>query len=162
MKKIIFVRHGKSSWEYDVSDVDRPLKKRGNTDAGLVSEAFSSCDIRPEVVFSSPAKRAFETCKIFVRNLKIIEENVRINEDLYDFGGQNVVQFIKLMPDKYKTVIIFGHNHALTSIVNTYGNIYIDNLPTSGLVAIAFDIDNWKDLKQGETVKTIFPRDLKV
>jgi len=128
----------------------------------LVSKEFTGYEIRPEIVFSSPAKRAFETCKIFVRNLNIIEENVRINEDLYDFGGQNVVKFIKLMSDNYKTVMIFGHNHALTSIVNTYGNVYVDNLPTSGLVVIAFDIENWSDLKQGKTVKTIFPRDLKV
>ena len=162
MKKIIFVRHAKSSWENDVGDVERPLKKRGITDSTLVSKEFTGYEIRPEIVFSSPAKRAFETCKIFVRNLNIIEENVRINEDLYDFGGQNVVKFIKLMSDNYKTVMIFGHNHALTSIVNAYGNVYVDNLPTSGLVVIAFDIENWSDLKQGKTVKTIFPRDLKV
>ena len=162
MKKIVFVRHAKSSWKYDVGDVDRPLKKRGIIDSGLVSKKFEGSGVRPEAVFSSPAKRAFETCKIFVRNLNIIEENVRINEGLYDFGGQNVVQFIKSISDNYKTVMIFGHNHALTSIVNTYGNVYIDNLPTSGLVVIEFDIENWIDLKQGKTVNTILPRDLKV
>ena len=161
MKKVTLVRHGKSSWEYDVGDRDRPLKKRGIADAGLVSKEFNDCGVMPEVVFSSPAKRAFETCKIFVRNLNIIEENVRINDVLYDFGGQNVIQFIRLLPNSYKNVMIFGHNHAFTSIVNTYGSVYIDNLPTSGLVVLEFDIENWNDLKQGETVKTIFPRDLK-
>ena len=161
MKKIIFVRHAKSSWAYNVGDTERPLKKRGIVDAGLVSEEFKSNDITPEVVFSSPAKRAFETCSIFVRNFNFLEENVRIEDALYDFGGQNVVQFIKLLPNDYKTVMIFGHNHALTSIVNTYGTTYIDNLPTSGLVVIEFDIGHWSDLKQGETVRAIFPRDLK-
>lgn len=40
MKEIIFVRHGKSSWEFDVIDRDRPLAARGVKDAKLVAEQF--------------------------------------------------------------------------------------------------------------------------
>ena len=40
MKTVIFVRHGKSSWEYRVSDQDRPLQERGINDAHLVSAEF--------------------------------------------------------------------------------------------------------------------------
>ena len=57
--------------------------------------------------------------------------------------------------------MLFGHNHALTSIVNIFGSKYIDNVPTSVLVNITFDIDNWNDIKKGVTTLTIFPRDLK-
>jgi len=41
------------------------------------------------------------------------------------------------------------------------GNIYIENVPTCGFVAIAFDTNSWKDITVGKTIKTIFPRDLK-
>ncbi len=161
MKKIVIVRHAKSSWEHDVNDISRPLKKRGIADAGLVSEDFVQFKYEPEIVFSSPATRAVETCKIFVRNLNISKDNVGIYDELYDFGGHDVVDFIKLIDNKYNNVMLFGHNHALTSIVNLYGDTYIDNLPTSGLVVLEFDIESWSDLKQGRTLKTIFPRDLK-
>jgi phosphohistidine phosphatase len=57
--------------------------------------------------------------------------------------------------------MVFGHNHAITAFVNAYGSVYIDNVPTCGVVIIDFDINNWKDLNKGKTVKTLFPRDLK-
>ena len=40
MKTLYIVRHAKSSWAYDVKDIDRPLKKRGSDDASLISNAF--------------------------------------------------------------------------------------------------------------------------
>jgi len=161
MKEIVIIRHAKSSWEYDYKDIDRPLKNRGITDAGLVSKEFLLFKYKPEFVFSSPAKRAVETCNIFVRNINISNNIVRFHDQLYDFGGDKVVDFIKSMDNTYNKVMIFGHNHALTSIVNLFGDQYIDNLPTCGLVVLEFDIDNWKDVDQGHIVKTIFPRDLK-
>ena len=86
---------------------------------------------------------------------------MKIEEDIYDFGGNQLVNFIKSLDNDLQKIMIFGHNHALTSIANTFGTKYIDNVPTAGLVKLSFDIDNWKDLKKGVTTITIFPRDLK-
>ncbi len=57
--------------------------------------------------------------------------------------------------------MVFGHNYAMTNFVNTYGDSYIDNLPTSGLVIFDFDIDSWKDLKPGKTVEIMIPKNLR-
>jgi phosphohistidine phosphatase len=161
MKILIIVRHAKSSWKYDVSDIDRPLKSVGITDATLVSNKFNIGDYNPEAIFSSPANRAFETCKIFIANMGYSYKNLQISDQLYDFGGNKVVNFIKSLDNNYKSVMIFGHNQALTAIVNAYGDKDIDNLPTSGLVIIKFEIDSWKDIENGKTELIIFPRHLK-
>ncbi|MEH6537441.1 MAG: histidine phosphatase family protein [Psychroserpens sp.] len=161
MKTLILIRHAKSSWEHDVSDRQRPLKKRGINDAKLVSNAFINKECVPDFVFSSPANRALSTCKIFIKNLKIDNEKLKIIEDLYDFGGESVIHFMKNISENYKNVMIFGHNHALTSICNIFGDKLIDNLPTSGLVVIDFDVNSWSDINTGNTRLMIFPRDLK-
>ena len=57
--------------------------------------------------------------------------------------------------------MIFGHNHAFTSISNIFGTAYMDNLPTSGLVKIDFEIEDWKDLKKGVTKLIIIPKELR-
>ena len=88
MKTIILVRHGKSSWEYDVSDRERPLKTRGINDAKLVSEKFMSANSIPKYIYSSPANRALSTCKIFMNTFGLSEATIIIKEDLYDFGGE--------------------------------------------------------------------------
>ena len=155
------MRHGKSSWEYDVSDAQRPLKSRGKSDAKLVASKFIKISDLPEVIFSSPAKRALSTCKIVVEKLGLSENSIKINHDLYDFGGESVINFVRSLPRDINSVMIFGHNHAFTSIANLYGSKYIANLPTSGLVKINIEIDDWKNLKEGTTEFIIIPKELR-
>ncbi len=162
MKTLILVRHAKSSWEYSVDDKDRPLKRRGIDDAHLVSKAFKRENIKPDFTFSSPANRALHTSMIFVRNLDLSMDYFRVSNNLYDFLGNSVHEFISELDDALNTVMIFGHNNALTNIVNTIGNSYIDNVPTSGLVQINFNDNNWASVKNGVTVKTIFPKQFKI
>ncbi len=80
---------------------------------------------------------------------------------MYDFSGQSVIDFITKIDNSYEKVMIFGHNHAFTSICNIFGDKFIDNLPTSGLVHINFEVTSWQSIKKGTTKLTIFPRDLK-
>lgn len=161
MKSIILVRHGKSSWEFDLSDALRPLKTRGISDAKLVANQFIDNHELPDYIYSSPAVRAFSTCKIFLDVFNLSEDSVSVKEELYDFGGENVANFIKRLPNNYNLVMIFGHNHAFTSIANIFGDKFIDNLPTSGLIKLNFDISDWKDFKKGTTELIIIPKELK-
>lgn len=161
MKTLILVRHGKSSWEYSVGDKDRPLLQRGINDGHLVSDNFNEQSIPIDAAFSSPANRALHTSMIFVRQLYFPLDKFRVVNELYDFSGEYVLQFIKELDDDLNTVLIFGHNHAFTHIANSLGNTYIDNVPTSGLVHLEFDIDDWKSIEKGVTKQTIFPKQLR-
>ncbi len=161
MKSLYMVRHAKSSWKYDVSDHQRPLKQRGNKDAKLVSKQVSSELKPPQKIISSDAKRAKTTAQYFKKAFDVADENFVLNHDLYDFSGQSVMEIIKSLDSSLKCVMIVGHNHAFTSIVNMLGNEYIDNLPTSGFVHIRFEVDSWKDITTGKTKEIVFPRHLK-
>lgn len=161
MKTLILVRHGKSSWEYNVSDKDRPLKERGVNDALLVSSKLRDKNLNIDAVYSSPANRALHTCMIFLRQLEFSFSNLEIVEDLYDFSGDSDLNFIKGLDDSLNVILVFGHNHAFTQLANSLGNIYIENVPTSGLVHLKFDVDNWKSIAKGTTVETVFPKELK-
>lgn len=161
MKQLILIRHGKSSWNQPVDDLHRPLKKRGITDANLVSNSFKSLKLRPDFVVSSPAKRALETCKIFLNNLEISYKNMQISPDIYDFSGGNTLDFIKLLPNDYKNVMLFGHNHAFTALVNALGSVKIDNVPTSGLVMIQFEVNSWNSIEKGITTLITFPKHIR-
>ncbi|WP_299274164.1 histidine phosphatase family protein [uncultured Psychroserpens sp.] len=161
MKTIILIRHAKSSWEYDVNDHERPLKKRGIKDANLVSKAFKAKSLVPDAIYSSSAKRALLTCEIVMENLKLDTNLLTISKEIYDFGGENVIDFIKNISEENQKVMIFGHNHAFTSICNIFGDKYIDNLPTSGLVVIDFNVNSWSEIGDGKTRFMILPRDLK-
>ena len=161
MKRLIFVRHGKSSWDHEVKDFDRPLKKRAYDDADHVISAFKSHLTFEIKAFSSPAKRAKTTAELFKNGLEISNPYFEIAPELYTFNPDEVLNFIKHLNDEFENVMLFGHNPAYTYLVNKLGSLPVDNLPTTGLVSIEFDIDNWKTLEEGKTHLYLFPKYLR-
>lgn len=161
MKTLILVRHAKSSWEQDMIDINRPLSTRGLNDANLLSKEFIKYKFSPDGIFSSPANRALTTCHIFIEVCKFDASLLTIDNELYDFGGRQVTDFIKGLKDVQQNVMIFGHNHAFTAIANNFGDKFIGNVPTCGLVMLRFQTSSWKNIDKGHTKMTIFPKDLK-
>ncbi len=158
MKQLILVRHGKSSWEHNVSDKDRPLLPRGINDGLLIAEKWANENTNVDFIFSSTANRALHSATIFVRKLNFPLQQFQLSDMLYDFSGDSVLQFIKELDNDLESVMLFGHNHAFTHIANSLGNTYIDNLPTTGLVQMQFGIDSWSEIDKGTTIRTLFAK----
>ncbi|MCX6171810.1 MAG: phosphoglycerate mutase family protein [Flavobacterium sp.] len=161
MKQLILVRHAKSSWEAPLRDFDRPLNSKGINDAHLVSSSIIGYLPKYFIVWSSPAKRASETAMIFAQNISISYDSIIFKDELYTFDEKKLEQIIKACSNDYNHLIVFGHNEAITNFVNKFGDIFIDNVSTSGFVDIIFENENWIDIRKGKTKKIIFPRDLK-
>lgn len=161
MKRLVLVRHGKSSWKYDVADDKRPLKKRGYSDGELISGAFTRFDPSPLTIWSSPATRALETAKIFKSKLKINEEHFHIKPGLYTFHPKDLLRVIKTCPTEIKDLMVFGHNPAMTELVNSLGDRSFENIPTTGLTVIEFEVNNWENIINGKTTLHLFPKNLR-
>lgn len=161
MKNLILVRHGKSSWEAPLQDFERPLTKRGIRDAHLVSQSVVQLLPKSYIIFSSPAKRAADTSLIFAQNFAFPIESIQFNQRLYTFDANNLEHFVKNIDNASESVILFGHNEAITNFVNKFGDIFIDNVTTSGFVSLQLDCSKWSEISKGRTTKVLFPRDLK-
>ena len=161
MKNLLLMRHGKSSWELNVSDQDRSLLQRGVSDAHLVGAELVQNIMPIDFAYSSPANRALQTAMICLRQLRFPLETFAVIPELYDFTGNHVLNFVKNISNDMDTVLIFGHNHAFTHITNSLGNRHIDNVPTSGFVHLQFKEKSWSAITQGSTIQTIFPKHLK-
>jgi len=161
MKRLILVRHGKSSWKYDVADDKRPLKKRGFSDGELIAGAFEKFYVSPVRIWSSPAVRAFETAKIFQDKLKVAEKDFEVRQALYTFNKQDLLNVIKSCSNDIHKLMVIGHNPAMTGVVNHLGDKQFDNIPTTGLTVIDFDVANWNEISQGKTILNLFPKNLR-
>ena len=161
MKNLIIIRHAKSSWDEPVSDKIRKLTERGRNDANLVSLESLKFINDKFVLFSSNANRAAETAIIFATNFSIPVNKIIIVDDLYTFDENQLEKVIKTLNNNLENVILFGHNAAITNFVNKFGDIFIENVPTSGLIWIKFNNPKWSILKKGIIQKILFPRDLK-
>jgi phosphohistidine phosphatase len=161
MKELILVRHGKSSWDYDVQDADRPLKERGIRDAHRIAKHVGPRLRDVDAVFASPANRALHTCMILMREVGIPLEKLSIEKELYDFSGNSVRKFVHNLENDLVKVALIGHNHALTHLVNDWGSKYVDNVPTSGLTHLTFEVSTWSEVSFGNTEMMVFPKQLK-
>ncbi|KDN56316.1 SixA phosphatase family protein [Flavobacterium seoulense] len=161
MKNLILIRHAKSSWDFPLKDIDRPLEQRGMKDAHLVSSAIFNYLPQTFIIWSSIAKRASDTAVIFAQNILYPIENIVFKPELYTFDEKKLEEIIKSCANTFDSVILFGHNAAITNFVNKFGNEYIENVPTSGFVSLEFDTDNWAEINKGKTKKIIIPKDLK-
>lgn len=160
MKEVYFVRHAKSSWENpDLSDHERGLMDRGKSDAAVISSLLAKNGVKPDGIFSSDAVRAMKTAEIFSGNLNT--DHIQPCRDLYLAGTYSIIHFLYQLDDRLNSVMIFGHNPGFTDLINHYSTTAIDNVPTSGVFQVRFDIPTWKDIKtaRGSVVDTWFPRD---
>ena len=143
MKTITFLRHSKSSWDYDVSDVNRPLNEFGIKKIKKLSNLSTNTFNQVEIFFSSPANRAIHTCIILANSLEIDLKKISIRKELYTFDMLEVFDFIKQINDKYSNIVLVGHNPAYTEISNYFSENKILNLPTARWFCLKFDTDSW-------------------
>ena len=146
MKTITFLRHSKSSWDYNLEDIDRPLNEGGIEKIKKLAKLSQDQFINSDIIFSSTANRAIHTCLILTRQLSISNNKIRLSEDLYTFNHFEVFDFIKKIEDKYSQVVLVGHNPAYTEISNYFSENKILNLPTARWFSMKFDSNKWSDI----------------
>lgn len=160
MKQLTIVRHGKSSWDFPVLDQNRPLIEKGILDSIKIGKESKSLINANSLIWSSFAERALSTAKIVVEQWDLPIQSIIVKNELYTFDSLQFERIIKSCSDNCNSLIVFGHNNAITDFVNKFGDIFIDNVPTSGLVSLIFDSDSWSTIAKGKTNKILFPRDI--
>lgn len=161
MKRLIVIRHGKSTWELNVRDHDRVLLQRGIDDAHLIGDHLKNTGILPDLVWSSSAARALQTATLITEKWDYSLELLKIKRALYTFDASELQSIVSSCDDSIETLTIVSHNHGITDFVNFTGSTRFDNVPTTGAVVIEFDVDKWSEIATGTTVFKLFPKDLK-
>lgn len=151
MKKLYLIRHAKSSWKHpDLLDIDRPLNKRGKRDASFMGKRLKHMKIYPELIMSSPARRAKKTAKMLASELDYPKAKIRIQPDIYHGSVMDMVSVIHKIDDDYKQIFLIGHNPYITELANFLTGSRIDNMPTCGIAGILFDLNRWKEIEEGK------------
>ncbi len=148
MKYLSLLRHAKSSWKDPAcDDFDRPLNKRGRQDAPLIGQRLAMLGEVPEVIISSPAKRARSTAESVAAALPYQSSAIRYEPCIYEAGLGTLVELVSQLDDDWQNVMLVGHNPGLTDLANAFAPCKIGNIVTCGLVKLAFRVDSWRDIQ---------------
>lgn len=153
MKELVLIRHAKSSWkDTSLNDFDRPLNKRGKNDAPKMAK-FLRKMIRnsPDLIISSPSKRTKLTLDFFLKEFdleKSKDDNIIFEESIYEAPYTNLLKVIKNINEDKNIVFLFGHNPGLNDLTNYLIGNFKENIPTSGILKINFDINLWSEIEE--------------
>jgi phosphohistidine phosphatase len=155
MKTLTIFRHAKSSWDHpELSDSDRPLNKRGKRDAPIMGERLKSAGVRPSLILSSPAVRAWKTARILAKAIAYPIEFLQREPGLYHAGVNRLLDIIAAQDEGFNSIVVIGHNPGLTDLAHELVPGVTANIPTAGFVSLLVDSDNW-DLRVRDSVKLI-------
>ena len=150
------MRHGKSSWDnHGLSDIERPLKKRGVKEAAIVAQQLTKLKAVPDLILTSPATRARDTSIIVAQHMNYDLQKLQIEPSIYGAGTSDILRILSYVSNEPKSIMIFGHNPTFTQLINELQDDYLDNLPTCGCFGFKLDIDSWSDV-QGGSAKNWF------
>ena len=152
MKTIIMFRHAKSSWkDFSLPDFDRPLNKRGQKDAPFMGKKLKERQVMPDLILSSPAKRAKMTAIAVAKEISYPPKKIVFDDNMYLPSEMYLLGLVRNQDNKYATLMLLGHNPGF----NNFANLLLkqnplSNIPTAGVCCIRFDVDNWKKVQEGQ------------
>jgi len=160
-KHVFVIRHAKSDWSFGVSDIDRPLNARGFDDAPRMADRLAAYHTRPQLLISSPAKRALTTAQVFAARLGTPVANIRIGPEIYEAHRATLLAVINEMDDQYNEIALFGHNPGFTDLVNWLADGHVANMPTCSIAHLQFDVEDWASVSGGlgELVWFAYPKE---
>ncbi len=149
-KRLVIIRHGKAIKD-NFNDFDRDLNTKGISDCKNLGQVIYKMVGCPQILISSPAKRAIKTASIIAevcQYKKVIEEF----DFLYPGNAKSIQMAIDELDDSIDYVIIVGHNPYFEETVSrlVLKNGSAIEMPTSCAVSIKSNVKSWKDFSAEE------------
>jgi len=161
VKTIYIVRHAKSSWDnFELSDHDRLLMPVGLNKTKKIIEFLKSNSVNPEIIISSTAVRAYETAKLIADGIGYDIGRIARSKELYHADVEEIYSELFSVDNSINSVMLVGHNPALTDFVNDFVKPRIDNFPTSGVFCAEFTANKWEKVSNAKFKVNfmVFPR----
>lgn len=145
MKTLTIVRHAKSSWaDTSLRDHERPLNKRGFRDAPEMGRRIGEHGIRPSLIVSSPAVRAWSTAKAVAKAISYPYEFLEKEPNLYHASVDRILDVICAQDERCNNLMLVGHNPGFTDFANYLVPGLTGNLPTAAVVSFELETDDWR------------------
>ncbi|MBN1870901.1 MAG: histidine phosphatase family protein [Candidatus Omnitrophica bacterium] len=161
MKRLILVRHAKSGWKNTrMADFNRPLTKKGKADALTMGKRLWKNKLKPDLIISSPAKRALATAKMMAREIKYPLGGILMEPSIYNSDVPKLLKAVRNVNNAVQKLMIVGHNPEFSEFCNFLIPTKIEDYPTSSVVIIDLNVKGWKGVssRKGTLVSFDHPK----
>ena len=170
MKKVILLRHAKSSWEDPgLADHDRPLNPRGRRAAPLIGAWLAARGHLPQRVLCSSARRTQETLARMADAVGSLPP-AEIVPDLYHAAPALMLACLQRLPADCDSVMLIGHQPGLGGFARKLSGgtaragcaRAFAHFPTAAAAVLLLPIDDWGEIAFGtaDFVDFAMPREI--
>ena len=157
MKRLVLIRHAKSDWgEPSLRDFDRPLNRRGKKDAPRMAGVLKERGIYPDLMITSPARRALSTATAMAEVFTYPETDMESNPVLYLGSPADLGSAVDFTPSDVDTLFLFAHNPGISRYASFLTGMSLD-MPTCCAVILEgegewtdFRVLRWEKLRPGD------------
>ncbi len=150
MKTLLILRHAKSSWkDLTLTDHDRPLNKRGKRDAPRMGRWLRMHNLRPDLIVSSTARRAFTTALAVADEVEYAGQ-VTATRNFYHADPSEYISHLRDVSAEINIVMVVGHNPGMEELVAQLGGGY-EAMPTGTVAYFSLPISTWAELDETTT-----------
>jgi len=149
---LFILRHGKASDDVLGRDFERLLTNTGIEQAEKIADWMLAHDLKPDMVLTSPAKRALMTAEIVTEKLSITSPKIQLASQIYDANLDMLLAVLAECSSQAHKVLLVGHNPSLEDLVNyllsasiTHELANDDRLFPATLVHLEMKVD-WSEL----------------
>ncbi|MEM7423379.1 MAG: histidine phosphatase family protein [Pseudomonadota bacterium] len=151
MRKVILMRHAKSSWDDPrLDDHDRPLNGRGKRAAPAMARWLTSRGHLPGQILWSSSTRTRATVKLMRRTVPDLP-SPRIACALYHAAPDTMLGYLRDAPEDVDTVMLVGHQPGLGALTRmlTGGQPprrcarAFEEFPTAAAAVLEIDVPGW-------------------
>ncbi len=156
---LILVRHAKSSWSNtSLVDFDRPLNKRGFSNAPLMGQRIRDYGLYLDTIITSTAERAKETSKLISKEIKYELQDIDLESDLYHASREVFINILSRQQNK--NIAMVGHNPGIQDFSYWLSSAPEVNFPTCGVIHISFSLGNWTEIykNSGKAIRFEYPK----
>jgi len=141
------VRHAKAlPPDSQTEDIDRPLSDKGRGDAAAMAAWLAKTGAAPDVIVSSPAKRAFRTAQAFAEAFNA--KAITVDQRVYEASPSELLDLMRGMQDKFATCVLVGHNPGLSELLALLSLAPTGELATCAVACVDFDeARSWISIK---------------
>jgi phosphohistidine phosphatase len=155
MKTLYVLRHAKSDWnDRSLTDFERPLNERGFNAAQKMGVFMSERNLSPDLIVSSPARRALETARI-VKETAGFSSEIVFEPRIYEASVGDLIQIVAQVKNDCDRLLVVGHNPGFEELVGSLTGEF-QSMPTAALAEIELPIKDWSEIAQGGKLKNLF------
>ena len=91
-KRLTLIRHANAEQDTDVRDFDRPLSRKGHSEANEMARRFQERGLIPDLILVSAAVRTRETADTFAKVLGVAARLLQADDSLYLADGEHILE----------------------------------------------------------------------